>query len=162
MGVSPAELGAYELLVNNHAVQVASIQTLTRRDKPEADLIIIDETHLACSASFKQILNHYSDTTVIGLTATPTRLDGKGLGEIYSDIIQVVPMAKLIAEGHLVKPRVFAPFTPDMKNVRKSKGDYDAIQKHGFTKSSRKERCGKTSSSKRYDNFNKEGVKIFV
>lgn len=114
--------------VNNHAVQVASIQTLTRRDKPEADLIIIDETHLACSASFKQILKHYHRATVIGLTATPTRLDGKGLGEIYSDIIQVVPMAQLIEEGHLVKPRVFAPFTPDMKNVRKSKGDYDAIQ----------------------------------
>jgi len=37
-------------------------------------------------------------------------------------------MATLIAEGHLVKPRVFAPFTPDMKVVKKSKGDYDATQ----------------------------------
>ncbi|GDX86070.1 hypothetical protein LBMAG43_21120 [Methylococcaceae bacterium] len=33
-------------------VQVASIQTLTRRDKPKADLIIIDETHLACDETF--------------------------------------------------------------------------------------------------------------
>jgi DNA repair protein RadD len=127
-GINHGVIMANHSRVNNHPVQVASIQTLTRRDKPPADLIIIDETHLACSASFKEILNHYSGATVIGLTATPTRLDGKGLGEIYSDIIQVVPMAKLIEEGHLVKPRVFAPFTPDMKGIKKSKGDYDAIQ----------------------------------
>jgi len=114
--------------VNNHAVQVASIQTLTRRDKPPADLLIIDETHLACSTSFLKILEHYADATVIGLTATPVRLDGRGLGEIYGDIVQVVPMAQLISEGHLVKPRVFAPFKPDMKGVRKNKGDYDATE----------------------------------
>ncbi len=114
--------------VNNHPVQVASIQTLTRRDKPPADLVILDECHLSISDSFKKIIEHYSDATIIGLTATPIRLDGRGLGEIYQDIIQVVPMAQLISEGHLVKPRVFAPFTPDMKNVRKSKGDYDASE----------------------------------
>ena len=127
-GIEHGVIMANHSRVNNHPVQVASIQTLTRRDKPPADLIIIDETHLACSSSFKEILKHYRGATVIGLTATPTRLDGKGLEEIYSDIIQVVPMAQLIEEGHLVKPRVFAPFTPDMKNVSKSKGDYDAIQ----------------------------------
>lgn len=127
-GIEHGVIMANHSRVNNHPVQVASIQTLTRRDKPPADLIIIDETHLACSASFKQILKHYHRSTVIGLTATPTRLDGKGLGEIYSDIIQVVPMAKLIEEGHLVKPRVFAPFTPDMRGVKKTKGDYDATQ----------------------------------
>jgi superfamily II DNA or RNA helicase len=114
--------------VNNHAVQVASIQTLTRRDKPKADLVIIDECHLSVSASFKQIVEHYHGATIIGLTATPIRLDGRGLGEIYGDIVQVVPMAQLISEGHLVKPRVFAPFTPDMRGIKKSKGDYDATQ----------------------------------
>jgi DNA repair protein RadD len=62
------------------------------------------------------------------LTATPIRLDGKGLGEIYSEIVSVIPMADLIADGHLVKPRVFAPFTPDMRGVKKTKGDYDATQ----------------------------------
>ena len=114
--------------VNNHAVQVASIQTLIRRDKPPADLVVIDEAHLSCSASYKSIVEHYADATIIGLTATPIRLDGKGLGEIYGDIVQVVPTAQLIEEGHLVKPRVFAPFTPDMKGIKKSKGDYDATE----------------------------------
>jgi superfamily II DNA or RNA helicase len=113
---------------NDHVVQVASIQTLMRRDKPEADLVIIDEAHLSCSVSFKQIVEHYDGAVIIGLTATPIRGDGKGLGEVYSDIISVVPMTQLIAEGYLVKPRVFAPFTPDLKKVRISKGDYDATE----------------------------------
>jgi superfamily II DNA or RNA helicase len=127
-GIEHGVIMANHARVNNHPVQVASIQTLTRRDKPEADLVIIDECHLSVSASFKQIVEHYHGATIIGLTATPIRLDGRGLGEIYKEIVQVVPMARLIEEGHLVKPRVFAPFTPDMKGVKKSKGDYDATQ----------------------------------
>jgi DNA repair protein RadD len=83
---------------------------------------------LSCSASYTQLLEEYPKAVFIGLTATPVRLDGRGLGEIYGDIVEVVPMANLIADGHLVKPRVFAPFTPDMKNVRTVKGDYDATQ----------------------------------
>lgn len=43
----------------NHPVQLASIQTLTNRHKPRAELVIIDETHLACSASFQKIIEHY-------------------------------------------------------------------------------------------------------
>ncbi len=127
-GINHGVIMANHARVNNHAVQVASIQTLTRRDKPEADLVIIDECHLSCSVSFKQIVAAYSGAVIIGLTATPIRLDGRGLGEIYSDIVQVVPMAQLIEEGHLVKPRVFAPFTPNMKGIKKSKGDYDASE----------------------------------
>jgi superfamily II DNA or RNA helicase len=128
-GIAHGVIMANHARVNDEPVQVASIQTLTRRNKPKADLLIIDEAHLSCSDSYKKLTLHdYHNAFVIGLTATPTRLDGKGLGEIYQDIIQVVPMAKLIEEGHLVKPRVFAPFTPDMKGIKKSKGDYDASE----------------------------------
>ncbi len=110
---------------NNELVQVASIQTISRRDKPLADIIIIDEAHLSLSASYRALIAHYPNALVIGVTATPTRGDGKGMGEIYQEIIQVVPMRQLIDEGHLVKPRVFAPFIPKMDKVKISKGDYD-------------------------------------
>jgi DNA repair protein RadD len=109
-------------------VQVASIQTLSNRHKPKADLVIIDETHLACSKSFLALIEHYKDSVIIGLTATPIRLDGRGLGEIYSHIVEVVPMKQLITDGFLVRPRVFAPFTPDMAGVQTVRGDYDAAQ----------------------------------
>ncbi len=113
---------------NNHAVQVASIQTISRRNKPPADVIIFDEGHLSISKSYVDLVKAYPDAVVLCLTATPIRGDGRGMGEIYTDIVQVVPMAQLIEEGHLVKPRVFAPFTPNMKDVHISKGDYDATE----------------------------------
>lgn len=109
-------------------VQLASIQTLMNRHRPDADLVIIDETHLACSASFQKIIEHYAGAVIIGLTATPTRLDGRGLGEIYTDMVKVVPMRRLIDDGHLVQPRVFAPFTPDLGKFKTVRGDYDATQ----------------------------------
>ncbi|MGZ8158378.1 MAG: DEAD/DEAH box helicase [Methylobacter sp.] len=106
-------------------VQLAAIQTLNNRHKPDADIVIVDEAHISVSASFLKIFEHYKDAIIIGMTATPIRLDGKGLGAIYQDIIEVVPMSVLIEEGYLVKPRVFAPFTPDMSGVKTVRGDYD-------------------------------------
>jgi DNA repair protein RadD len=107
------------------SVQVASIQTLTRRAKPAADLLILDECHLSCSKSFTDLIAQYPEAIVIGLTATPIRLDGKGLGSIYSHMVEVISMRDLIDTGFLVAPRVFAPFTPDMAGVKTVAGDYD-------------------------------------
>lgn len=109
-------------------VQVASVQTLSNRSKPNADIIFFDEAHLSVSKSFLDLVDHYEGKVIIGLTATPIRLDGRGLGEIYHEMVQVVPMRELIAQGFLVKPRVFAPFTPDMTGIKTSKGDFDATQ----------------------------------
>lgn len=67
-------------------VQVASVQTLIARIKkgrvepPPAELIIFDECHHNVSKTHLQLIEHYADAVVIGLTATPIRGDGKGLG----------------------------------------------------------------------------------
>ena len=74
--------------------QVASIQTFTIRkenkffNKPNADVIILDEAHRSVSKSFKDLIEEYPEAYVIGLTATPVRNDGKGLGGIYDDLIE--------------------------------------------------------------------------
>lgn len=112
----------------HESIQVASIQTLSRRGHPNADLVIIDECHLSLSKTYKAIISKYPKAIIIGLTATPVRLDGKGLGEIYECLVEVVPMSQLIADGHLVKPRVFTPNAPDLAKVKTVKGDYDLEQ----------------------------------
>src|SRR5262249_30723712 len=63
---------------------------------------------------------------IIGLTATPARGDGLGLGgELFSDLVAVPTYAELIAGGFLVPPIVFAPFDPDLKGVKTLRtGDY--------------------------------------
>ena len=109
----------------NAQVQVASIQTLTRRNKPDVELIIFDEAHHSVSQGNKKLLENYPNVPVIGLTATPFRLDGKGLGEIYNNIIVAAYTQELVSDGYLHAPRVFAGKSPDLRGVKIHMGDYD-------------------------------------
>ena len=117
---------------NNYAhTQVASIQTLTARKdkfgfiKPKADLIIIDEAHRSASKSFQELMNEYPDAYIIGLTATPCRNDGKGLGNIYEDLIEVESIRELTDQGFLVPSKIVAPTIPDLEGIKVIAGDYE-------------------------------------
>jgi DNA repair protein RadD len=111
-------------------VQVASIQTLWARcvrgstDLPPADLVFIDEAHHARARTYRQIVDAYPGAKIVGLTATPCRKDGRGLGGTFDAIIECPQVQELIALGHLVPTRVFAPSTPDLKGVQTRQGDY--------------------------------------
>jgi len=107
------------------AVQVASVQTLARRELPDADLIIIDEAHLSLAKSYLDIVAAYPKAVVLGLTATPVRADGKPLSALYSDIVSVSTVPQLIRMGFLVRPRHYAPERPDLTKVGAKGGDYD-------------------------------------
>jgi superfamily II DNA or RNA helicase len=68
----------------DHRVQVGSVDTVVRRlqDYPAPDLIIVDEAHhLTCNNKWGKVVDAFPDAYLIGFTATPERLDGKGLGE---------------------------------------------------------------------------------
>jgi DNA repair protein RadD len=108
-------------------VNVASISTLLRRQLPKADIVFVDECHHSVSKSFRQALDEYQQqgSTIIGLTATPYRLDGKGLGDIYEQIISPILMRDLIAQGYLVPAKYYGP-PGDFSEVKKKGGDYDS------------------------------------
>jgi DNA repair protein RadD len=87
-------------------VQVASVDTLAsmlRRGEqlPPADLVILDEADLARADRFERPLAAYPDAFVIGVTATPVRADGKGLGALFDDLIVAATPRELIAQGFL-------------------------------------------------------------
>ncbi len=90
-------------------MQIASIQTLIRREYPPADLIIIDEAHHAAAGQYQTLLKNYPDSYVLGLTATPERLDGKGLDGIFHDLLEVATVPDLIDGGFLVTPTCLGP-----------------------------------------------------
>jgi superfamily II DNA or RNA helicase len=86
-------------------VQVASIQTLWTRamhtgrmELPPADLLVIDECHHAPANTYLKIIEAYPDATLLGLTATPCRGDGRGLGGIFDTIIECPQVAELIEQ----------------------------------------------------------------
>lgn len=106
-------------------VQVASVQTLVRRNKPEADLVIIDECHRAKAKTYQKILEYYPDAIIVGLTATPFRSDGKPLGDIFQDIVHPIKIRELINRGFLVGTKVIAPAeSVDMEGVKTVAGDF--------------------------------------
>ena len=112
-------------------VQVVSIQTYTARkdnfdfDRPDADLIIFDEAHRSASFTFQKMIEEYPEAHVIGLTATPCRADGKGLGDIYQGLIECSNIKDLTEEGYLVPSRIYAPTMPDLKGLKVLAGDYE-------------------------------------
>jgi superfamily II DNA or RNA helicase len=105
-------------------VQVASIQTLTRRQRPPAGLIVIDECHHAAADSYRTILDGYLDAAVVGLTATPFRLDGRGLGDLFGEIVVAAWPDELCDAGVLHRPRVWASKSPDLRGIKVIAGDY--------------------------------------
>lgn len=107
-------------------VQVASIQTISRRLEtlPEPGLIIFDEAHHIGAASWEAIFNRFPDARILGLTATPWRLDGAGLGRWFEHMVSGPSTADLIANGSLSPYRLFAPATPDLSGVGTAQGDY--------------------------------------
>lgn len=112
-----------------HPVQVCSIDTVHRRkDYPEANLVVIDEAHMACSPSYLSVLEHYQDTYLLGVTATPHMK--RGLRHIANEVVYPISINELIDQGYLVKPRYFAPSSVDLSGVETDyrTGDFNAKQ----------------------------------
>lgn len=107
-------------------VQIASVQTLARRTKPPAQLIIVDEAHHARAGTYEKILQAYPGVPVVGLSATPWRTDGRGLGELFEDSVIGATIAQLTNEGHLVPATGFAYDSPELSQVHRRGGDYEA------------------------------------
>lgn len=108
-------------------VQIASIQTLTRRIRRlrPPDLMIVDEAHHSVAKTWASMLRLCPDTRIIGLTATPSRTDGSGLDSIFEDLIVGPSVASLTQMGYLSPYRIIAPKTNiDISGVHKRAGDY--------------------------------------
>jgi DNA repair protein RadD len=113
-------------------VQVASVDTLlsrlVRRNRllafPDPDLVIADEAHLSITATRKALLDRWPQAVRVGLTATPTRKDGRALGMLYDALLDPVDVGELVRQGYLVPGRYFSVSEPDLKRVRTVAGDY--------------------------------------
>jgi superfamily II DNA or RNA helicase len=114
---------------SQEAVQVASVFSLVgrlRRGLPlESTLIVVDEAHHAVSSTtWGRVLTHFPAARVLGVTATPVRLSGEGLGECFDSMVVGPSVTGLIAEGALAPFRVFCPPTIDTGGMHTRMGDF--------------------------------------
>lgn len=113
------------------ALQIGSIQTLARRlnSLPPAALVILDEAHHSAANSYLELLRRYESAYILGVTATPARIDGQGFKFIYDRLILGPSVRELIALGHLCSYRLFAaPKAIDTSGVDVVAGEYNQRQ----------------------------------
>jgi DNA repair protein RadD len=109
-------------------VQVASIASLVRRleDVGFFDFIVHDESHHLRSRTHEFAISAWPLAHVVGFTATPRRLDGRGLGRWFQTMVIGPGMRWLIDRGHLADYRLFAPPPPDLGGIGTVAGDYNS------------------------------------
>lgn len=108
--------------------QVGTIQTIKNKlhlvEPP--DYLFIDECHHTPASQYVAIINAMpAKTRVLGLTATPCRLDGRGLSDYYTKMILGPSIADLISLGYLVQPKVHAPQLVNTDGIPIKYGDYN-------------------------------------
>ena len=113
---------------SDHPVQVASVQTLARRLQQQhwqPDLIVIDEAHHAIAGTWGKVISHWPDSLLLGVTATPIRQDGRGLGAMFTKLVLGPSTADLMAAGYLTPLKIYAPpQVADLTGIRTRAGDY--------------------------------------
>lgn len=120
-------------------IQVASVQTIVNRLKYlqalgwDADFIISDECHHSVAKQWRRVIEHFKNAFLLGVTATPERADGLGLGKtsggLYDVMVKGPPASWLQDQGFLVRAKVFGnPEKIDLSDVEISQGDYQKEQ----------------------------------
>jgi DNA repair protein RadD len=133
MGVPHGLVAANLSMDLSRPVQIASVQTLARRihhfPQEFFQLLVVDEAHHSNAGTWAKVLGHFSSACVLGVTATPCRGDGRGLGEWYSAMVAGPSAEWLTANGYLAQAKVYAPpIGFDVVGIRKRMGDFDLSQ----------------------------------
>lgn len=114
----------------NFQIQVGLIQSL-RNDKKKptsVGLIIIDEAHHTTANSYQNIIDYYKwhQTVVIGVSATPSRLDGAPIGDTFKRILKFGQISDFVSQKFLSPMKHFATASPELTQIKvSSTGDYD-------------------------------------
>jgi DNA repair protein RadD len=128
--------------MTDHKIQLGMVQSVARRLSAvrEPDLLVIDEAHHAVCGTYARIAAAWHRARVLGVSATPERLDGVGLREAFDWMVIGLSVRELIDQGYLAGFTYLAPATKiDMSHVRSLGGDYhkgdlaDAVDQRGVT-----------------------------
>lgn len=106
---------------------IASVDTLVRYyDKAlTPDFVYFDEVHYGGTKN-DQVINYFKEkgSRIIGMTATPWRSNGQGMGIWFDDMVLGKSIGWLIKNKRLSDYRAFSPSKPDLSQVRVSGGEY--------------------------------------
>ena len=107
-------------------LQVGMVQSIARRTIAKPDLVIVDEAHHTRASTWTKVLDRWPQAKRIGLTATPERLDGRGLGTHFNEMVLGPTIKDLVAVGSLAPSRTLRiPSALLLDGVKRDKhGEY--------------------------------------
>ncbi len=113
------------------SIRTFNSQNFTQKTSPDFyDYIIVDEFHHAAAPTYQQLLNYYNPKILLGLTATPERMDGKSILEYFDNRI-----AAEIRLPEAIDRKLLCPFqyfgvtdTVDLEDLKWTRGGYDKAQ----------------------------------
>lgn len=113
-------------------VFIGMIDTVRNRVKAgkipkKFDIVMPDECHHSVSPSWQFVLDHFheNNAVIVGFSATPERLSGEPLGDVFDVMVPGPQVRELIDRGSLADYVYFAPPTMlDVSAIKKSYGDY--------------------------------------
>lgn len=112
-------------------VVVGSVQTLQNEKRLSKfppnyfDTIIIDEAHHAVSNGYQRVLNHFEESNVLGVTATPDRGDMQNLGSYFESLAYEYKLPEAIRSGYLSPIKALTlPVQIDLSSVSQQAGDF--------------------------------------
>ncbi|MEB3212943.1 MAG: DEAD/DEAH box helicase family protein [Leptolyngbyaceae bacterium] len=133
-----ADKYTHNALSNTHICSLGTLRSRLSKITRPPQLAIVDETHVG-GDGLDDIIKWLkaAGCYIIGLSATPWKLSGQGLGCWYDDMVQGLPIADLIRLGRLSSYKAYAPSHPDLSSVGKSAGDYAKGQLSSFMEADR-------------------------
>ena len=78
-------------------------------ERPEADVVILDEAHHFVADAWGEVAKYYKDALVFGFTATPERGDGRPLGDMFTALVEAAKYSELLEGGWIVPCEIYAP-----------------------------------------------------
>ena len=113
------------------SIQTFKSQALDEKTSPDFyDFIIVDEFHHAAAPTYQRLLEHYKPKVLLGLTATPERMDGKSVLSYFDGRI-----AAEIRLPEAIDRKLLCPFqyfgvtdTADLTEVKWARGGYDITE----------------------------------
>jgi superfamily II DNA or RNA helicase len=131
LGIAAGIIAAGHVETPDLPVQVASVATLARPERLarwaqwKPDLLLVDEAHHVVARSWRAIVEALPCRRLVGFSATPARLDGKGLKAAFGEIVTVATARELSEAGWLSPVKTFVPpVLPDLSRARIRRGDY--------------------------------------
>lgn len=134
-------------------VHLMTTGTVARRldTAPQLDVLFVDEAHFG-GGDLDRVIRHYQamGAWVIGLSATPMKTNGQGMGEWYDAMVSGPSIQWLIDNKRLSDYRLFAPDTPDLSALRVSGGDYVKKDVDGYMMSDERGKVLVGNAAKHY------------